>query len=129
MDAYGALINKKLDKPYVFAANIKNDNIYIKSEITKINDNGSYKLNQVVPEEVYIVGWRDVNDNQKIDAGDYFGEYSSTITASENSNHTANFEMYYLTESSTKSMEVKGLPEIQKNYSIEEKIDMINYYK
>jgi len=113
VDAYGALLNKKLENPYVFAANIKNDNIYIKSEITKMNDDGSYNLNKVVPEEVYIVGWRDVNNNQEIDAGDYFGEYSSTIIASENYKNTASFDMYYVTKSSTTSMEVKGLPEIE----------------
>lgn len=113
VDAYGALINKKLGNPYVFAANIKNDNIYIKSEVTKTNNDGSYNLDEVIAEEVYIVGWRDVNNNQKIDTGDYFGEYSSTIMASENSYNTANFEMYYVTESSTTSMKVQGLPEIE----------------
>jgi serine protease len=113
VDAYGALLGKKLEKPYVFAANIENGNLYVKSEMIKVNDDGSYNLNKVVAEEVYIVGWRDVNENQKIDAGDYYGEYSSTINISENSQYAASFNMYYVSESSSTSMEVKGIPEVE----------------
>ena len=107
VDAYGALINKKLKNPYVFAANIENDNIYVKSEVKKINKDGSYNLNGVVNEKVYIIGWRDVNENQKIDGDDFYGRYSSQIDISENTRYTVNFDMYYVTEVSNKSMKVK----------------------
>lgn len=113
VDAYGALINKKLKNPYVFAANIENDNIYVKSEVKKINKDGSYNLNGVVNEKVYIIGWRDVNENQKIDGDDFYGRYSSQIDISENTRYTVNFDMYYVTEVSNKSMKVKGISEIE----------------
>ncbi|MCF8001704.1 MAG: S8 family serine peptidase [Halanaerobiales bacterium] len=47
VDAYGALLNKELKNPYVFAANIKNGAVYIKSEMIKVNDDGTYTLNQL----------------------------------------------------------------------------------
>lgn len=112
VDGYGALLNQKLKNPYVFAAQKKNGDIYVKSEVIRINDDGFYKLNEVVAEEVCIVGWRDVNENQKIDAGDYYGD-SSTINISENSLHSASFNMYYKSDSSSTRMEVKGLPKVE----------------
>jgi hypothetical protein len=79
----------------------------------KVNDDGSYNLNKVVAEEVYIVGWRDVNENQKVDAGDYYGEHSSKINILEDSQYTASFDMFYVTEDSSTNMEVKGLPNVE----------------
>jgi len=113
VDAYGALLNKKLENPYVFAANVKNEAIYIKSEMIKVNDDGTYTLNEVVAEEVYIFGWRDINENQIIDAGDYFGVTSSTINVSENESYTANLNMYYVTQDSNTNIEVKGMAEVK----------------
>jgi serine protease len=110
VDAYGALINKRLRKPYVFAANIENGNLYVKSEMIRINDDGSYNLNQVLAEEVYIVGWRDVDENQEINAGDYWGVSSSSIEVAENSSYTMDVDIYYVTEESATSLRIKGLP-------------------
>ena len=109
VDVYGALINKKLKNPYVFAANIKNGNIYIKSEMTRMNRDGSYSLTEVVDEKVYIMGWRDVNENQKVDSGDYFGKYSSKLNISDKMIDNVNFEIYYVTQSSTTDMKVKNI--------------------
>ncbi|MCF8001703.1 MAG: hypothetical protein K9K76_07610 [Halanaerobiales bacterium] len=60
------------------------------------------------------MGWRDVNENQTIDAGDYFGEASSAIDVSENESYTADLNMYYVTQDSNTSMEVKGMAEVKK---------------
>jgi len=76
----------------------------------RINDDGSYNLNQVLAEEVYIVGWRDVDENQEINAGDYWGVSSSSIEVAENSSYTMDVDIYYVTEESATSLRIKGLP-------------------
>jgi hypothetical protein len=40
----------------------------------------SYTL-AVPPGEHYVVAWSDENDNDEIDAGDYYGEYPETVAA------------------------------------------------
>jgi len=109
VDAYGALLGKKLENPYVFAGNEDSNYIYVRSDTTIMNDNGSYTLNQVASEEVYIYGWRDVNDNGIIDDGDYFGKSDSELYITNNSYHYEDIEMYYVESSSYTSMEVQGM--------------------
>ena len=109
VDAYGALLGKKLENPYVFAGNEDSDYIYVRSDTTIMNDNGSYTLNQVASEEVYIYGWRDVNDNGIIDGGDYFGRSDSELYITNNSYHYEDIEMYYVESSSYTSMKVQGM--------------------
>lgn len=113
VDAYGALLDKKLEPPYVFAAKEKKDTLYIKSEVTRINDDSSnfYELKEVADEEVYIYAWRDVNENQIIDGGDYYGKSSSSINLSENISTSVDLDMYYVTTSTTDETRVQGLQE------------------
>ncbi|MFW6016028.1 MAG: S8 family serine peptidase [bacterium] len=79
VDAYGALLNKKVLNPQVFTADKDGNSLYLKSEIVKANDNGSFKLDKVESDSEYFIAWFDANDNDLIDAGDYYGElaYSS----------------------------------------------------
>lgn len=39
--------------------------------------NGAYAFNNVTPASYYLDGWKDNNNNQQIDTGDFFGVYGS----------------------------------------------------
>jgi len=106
VDAYGALINKKLKNPYVFAGSKKYD---IKSDITEMNDDGSFVLNQVTAEEVYVYGWRDVNENGIIDSGDYYGRSNNSLDISDNNDYHIDLDMYYINDSSNLNIAVQEL--------------------
>lgn len=113
VDSYGAILNKKLTKPYIFAATENKGDIYLRSDLVKSEEDNSYKLNNVLSGETYIVSWRDVNDNEVIDAGDYFGEYENIINVKDNSNYSADIDLYYVTEDTEKNIEVKEMPVIK----------------
>jgi serine protease len=100
VDAYGALLGRKLKSPYVFAAQLDGQNIYVESDITVLND-GAYALNEVNSGDLTIVAWRDVNRNGMIDGGDYYGE-SNLIYVREYSDMQVDIDldMYYVTSQS-----------------------------
>ncbi len=77
VDAYAALINKKIKNPVVFAADKNGSSLYVKSDIIKAEDNGSFSLSKVNSNAQYLIAWFDGNDNGIIDGGDYFGEVES----------------------------------------------------
>lgn len=106
VDAYGALLNKKLKNPYVFAGSEKYD---IKSEFTKMKDDGSFILNQVEADEVYVYSWRDVNENGIIDSGDYYGRSSNSLNISDNTDHYVDLNMFYINDSSNLNIAIQGL--------------------
>jgi len=113
IDAYGALLNKRLKKPYVFAAEIIDENITIKSELVKIGTDNTYNLNEVVPGEFHIVAWRDVNQNNRIDSGDYYGKTNSTINIDKDSTFSnINIDLYYLPVEQNIDYTVSGLAQI-----------------
>ena len=107
VDAYGALLNKKLEDPCVFAGEEDNDNIYVKSDTTIVGDNGAYNLNQVQSGNLYIYGWRDVNENGTIDDGDYYGR-SNLLDIEGSSNYNVDIDMYYIDGSSGINLAVQG---------------------
>ena len=75
VDAYGALLDQKLAPPKIFAAVKENKDLIIKSAIKITTNNDRYQLGEInADEELYIVGWRDVNDNHQVDQGDYYGQ-------------------------------------------------------
>ena len=115
LDVYGALLNKQLANPYVFAASSDDQNLYIKSDLFRANDDGSFQLDNVLAEDVYVYGWRDVNKNNRIDTGDYFGKYENLISAENNNSYTASLELYYLGESFNNGLSVQGMAEIENN--------------
>ena len=96
IDAYGALLNKRLGIPYVFAGYEKEGSIHIESELKQIGENNGYSLNQVKPGTLYLYAWRDVNQNNKVDSGDYFGKSDSSIVIEEGTTKSnINIDMYY----------------------------------
>ncbi len=74
LDVYGALKYKKLAEPKVFAAT-KREGVYrLKSDIVKADEKGYFRLDKVKSGELHIISWLDVNENEIIDKGDYYGE-------------------------------------------------------
>jgi len=74
VDAYAALLGKRFSEPEVFAAVKEGNTLRIKSEVKKVNNDGSFELEKVNVGNVYLIIWRDVNENGLIDRGDYYGE-------------------------------------------------------
>ena len=74
IDVYGALQNQKISNPEVFAIN-KEEGIYnLESDVKMADEDGAFKLEKVKKGEVNIIAWLDVNENNVIDKGDYYGE-------------------------------------------------------
>ncbi len=115
LDVYGALLNKRLENPYVFAAEEKNGDLYVRSEIIIAEADGSFTLNDAAAGELKLIAWRDVNEDGIINGGDYYGENQKTFTVSEGGNYAAEFEIYYLPEQSAAPVSVFGMPEIKSN--------------
>ncbi|MFW6238508.1 MAG: S8 family serine peptidase [Bacillota bacterium] len=101
VDAYGALRDKKLEKPDIFAVN--EDDGSIVSEVAQAED-GSFQIKHVEPGEIKIYGWRDVNENDKLDAGDYFGE-TETLEVTQDSNYDIDLNIHYVTEETASSLD------------------------
>ncbi|MFW5992318.1 MAG: S8 family serine peptidase, partial [Halanaerobiaceae bacterium] len=103
VDAYAALLGRKLTMPYVFATAIKEENgekfMNIRSSVTTTDREGNYLLEDINPdgEQVYIIGWRDVNENYVVDEGDYFGK-----TPYDGQNEI-NLDISYLEKSNTET--------------------------
>ena len=99
VDAYGALLGKKLKQPKVFAATKGGDKVYLKSEIKSVTDDGRFTLEKVVSEKVLIIGWRDVNQNGIIDQGDYYGQTRQKLDIKENRTYNADLVINYISDS------------------------------
>lgn len=76
LDAYAALLNRKIEKPYVFAAEKGGNVIRVQSEIRKAASDQSFQIDGVAEDAGYIIAWFDSNNNHMIDGGDYYGEVS-----------------------------------------------------
>ncbi|HMA59617.1 MAG TPA: S8 family serine peptidase, partial [Halanaerobiales bacterium] len=114
VDAYGALLDKRLKKPYIFAATKENGSIDIKSEFETVDRDNTYKLDEIVEDKVYIIGWRDVNDDKIINKGDYYGEYEKEINLLENSLYNnIDIEMYYIPQNDNTNIEVMNMTEVK----------------
>ena len=109
LDVYGALLNEKLEEPFVFAASKNGDELRIESDFTRRDRDGSYTLVDEVVGNYYIVGWRDVNDNSRIDVGDYFGMTDQTTNFNLKNYYKINLKMNYVDQNSTAaSLSIKG---------------------
>ena len=114
VDAYGALLNQELKRPYVFAASKENGSFKLKSELITMNKDGSYQLDEVAAGNLYLLAWRDVNENQIIDAGDYYGEYDSQIDFQAGGTYiNKDIDMFYIPQEDNTNIEVNGLMEIE----------------
>ena len=109
VDAYGALLDQKLKQPYVFAGHETSDVIEVISEGVQVDSDGNYKLTEVEAKTANIYVWRDVNNNDKFDSGDYWGVSNNSINVSENSNYNVDLDMYYATEEIVNHLKIKGL--------------------
>jgi serine protease len=117
VDAYGALINKRLKRPYVFAATKENGSINIQSEFIRVNDDNTYKLEEISEDNVIIVAWRDVDGDKNISPGDYYGEYNtgSEINIIENTLfNNIDIDMYYIPQNDSTNIEVMNMTKIQR---------------
>ncbi|PUU94245.1 MAG: peptidase S8/S53 subtilisin kexin sedolisin [Halanaerobium sp.] len=115
IDVYGALLNQRLENPYIFAAS-KSDSttIRIESDFSQMEDNGEYTLKDDIVGSYYMAVWRDVNDNNNIDAGDYFGITDSRTYFEMESYYTIDIDMYYVTSSSTAAaLSVEGIEKLR----------------
>lgn len=115
LDVYGALINERLEAPYVFAATENNGTITIESNSTRMNSDGSYSLYDRISGDYYMVAWRDINDNYEIDSGDYFGRTDTTANFQPGGVFSnQNIDMYYVTSSSSAaSLSVEGIEKLR----------------
>ena len=106
VDAYGALLGKKLSAPKIFAAVKDENSLVVKSEITQADNGASYQLDQINEGKVHIIGWRDVNGDDQVNKGDYYGN-SGLITVNDSS-QTVNLQLNYIGDKDY-SINVKGL--------------------
>jgi len=115
LDAYGALLNKKIAAPYVFAATKNNNVITIASNSTRMNSDGSYTLSDRIIGDYYMVSWRDINNNFEIDGGDYFGITDTTEDYQPGVVYeNQDIDMYYVTSSSSAAaLSVEGIEKLR----------------
>ncbi|MFO7815299.1 MAG: S8 family serine peptidase [Halanaerobiales bacterium] len=114
VDAYGALLNQELKRPYVFAASKENGTFKLKSELITMNKDGTYKLDEVASEKLYIIAWRDVDGDQIIDEGDYYGEYETAIDIREGCTYNnIDIDMFYIPHEDDTNIEINGLIEVE----------------
>lgn len=72
VDAFAAL--NRFQHTYVFFGSIEGGWAQLKSPVVQVEVNGSFELAKVRPGKGRVIGWIDVNQNLKIDAGDYLGQ-------------------------------------------------------
>ena len=74
LDIYGSL--NKYRHSYVFFGSISLEQGWaqLKSEVAKVSLDGQFELDAVRPGKGRVIGWTDVNQNLKIDAGDFVGQ-------------------------------------------------------
>ncbi len=102
VDAYGSLIDIKLNTipVKVFAGSISNNAIYIRSnieEIPNMNYHSNFEVVNADESELYIIGWRDINNNNVVDIGDYFGISEKEKLSSDGVNNI-DLNMFYVSK-------------------------------
>ncbi|MGP3778339.1 S8 family serine peptidase [Halanaerobium saccharolyticum] len=108
LDVYGALLDQKLDRPYIF---VSEDNIIenitqssIVSEFTQMDKDNNYTLSKdQIEGDYFVVVWRDVDSDNSIDAGDYYGVTESRTSFTSKNYYTIDLDMYYVTDSTVSS--------------------------
>lgn len=99
VDAYAALLGHSLAKPVVFAAVEKDNKLDVKSKKVTVDSNEDYTLDDIKGEDIKIIGWRDVNNNGRVDKGDYYGE-SAKIDTNRGNISDLEIDIYYVTNRS-----------------------------
>lgn len=86
VDAHSALLEKKNNKAVVFTGTIDGKIIKTKSEVKKTNYDGSFRLEEVQEGKNYIFAWLDINNDNIIDSGDYFGKTEDELIVDKDIN-------------------------------------------
>lgn len=116
LDAYGALLGKQIESPFVFAARTSGNELIIESNSARTDVNNNYTLYDELEGEYYMVAWRDIDKDEEISAGDYFGITPNTENLILNNSYNIDVDMYYVTESSTAtSLNIVNLERLYKN--------------
>ncbi len=116
LDAYGAILGKRLEPPYVFAARTTGNELTIESNSARTDINNNYTLYDELEGEYYMVAWRDVDNDEEISKGDYFGITSNTESFIFNNDYNIDIDMYYVSESSTAtSLNIKNVERLKIN--------------
>lgn len=116
LDAYGALLGKKIEPPFVFAARTNGNELIIESNSARTDINNNYTLYDKLEGEYYMVAWRDIDGNEEISAGDYFGITLNTENLMLNNNYNIDIDMYYVTKSSkATSLNIVNLERLYNN--------------
>jgi serine protease len=116
LDAYGAILGKRLEPPYVFAARTTENELIIESNSARSDINNNYTLYDELEGEYYMVAWRDVDNDEEISAGDYFGITSNTENLILDNDYNIDIDMYYVTESSNlRSLNVVNFEKLYQN--------------
>lgn len=94
VDAYAALLGRKLPDPVIFSAELDSNILNATGNSVKVEAEGKFSINNVDDNSV-IVAWRDVNNNGIVDQGDYYGS-SKVIAGIDN----MEIKMYYVSSGS-----------------------------
>ncbi len=99
VDAYAALRGEALPLPNVFVATVSGNDV---STVTPPGDwdNGSFFIPGVPEGDYYLVAVRDLNNNNTIDTGDYFGKSTETINIEEHTTTSKDITLYYVDDTS-----------------------------
>ena len=74
LDVYAALKNEKTKPPIVFIAEIVGDELVpVDNTDVEVNSEGEYAISERVEGQYYLVAWKNTNNNDSIDQGDYYG--------------------------------------------------------
>lgn len=86
VDAHSALLEKKNNQAVVFTGTIDGKMIKTKSEVKKINYDRSFRLEEVQEGKNYVFAWLDINNDNIIDSGDYFGKTENELIVDKDIN-------------------------------------------
>ncbi|AGB42310.1 subtilisin-like serine protease [Halobacteroides halobius DSM 5150] len=86
INAYAGVKNAKITKTQVFAGKMNGSIINRTSQVTYPVANGFYSLANIEAGSWYLYGWIDVNNNNLVDKGDYFGKTDSRVSRGLNVN-------------------------------------------
>ncbi|TDP95929.1 serine protease [Halanaerobium saccharolyticum] len=102
LDVYAALKNEKTKPPIVFVAEVIGDELVpVDNTDVEVNSEGEYAISERVEGQYYLVAWKNTNNNDSIDQGDYYGispdpELEEGIYFQPGEMVKENIDMYYV---------------------------------
>ncbi|GAB6099460.1 hypothetical protein JCM16358_13390 [Halanaerocella petrolearia] len=86
INAYAAVADAKINQAQVFAGEKIDSIIEKKSKVVNPASSGVYKLSEAKEGRRHLYAWLDVNNNDRVDEGDYFGKTDSPVGSGLNTN-------------------------------------------